>query len=485
MAEGSERVEWLKCSRSVTYFLDQYGVIENATLRAWVPFRLWPAQEGVLQQVIGGDHVIVLKARQLGLTWLLIGYSLWLMVFRPGSMVLLFSLRDEEAIELLRRLKGMYQRLPGWMQSRAVLRDNDHEFRLSNGSGCKAFPTTGGRSYTGTFVLVDEADFIPGLSTFLNAVKPTVDAGGQLALVSTSDKDRPLSTFKRLFRAAWRGVSEYRAVFLPWSARPERDVAWYRRIAADMREQDGSDDNLHQEYPETPEQAMAPRTLAKRIPADWVARVSAEAMALPDRFWPSDVPGVPGLVVYRLPCPGGRYVVGVDPAEGNPTSDESALCVLDETTGEQVAVYGGRVQPSTLASYADKLGVWYGADLMVERNNHGHSVLSWLADHSALSVLPGPDRRPGWLSNRRGKVALYDALADACRDGQLQLHDLVTITQVQTIEGSTLRAPEGQPDDRADALALAWAGCGSSVGEASVPSSPPPDPVAEADRASF
>ena len=36
--------------------------------------------------------------------------------------MLIFSKRDEEAIELLDvRLKGIYERLPSWMQCRAVV----------------------------------------------------------------------------------------------------------------------------------------------------------------------------------------------------------------------------------------------------------------------------------------------------------------------------------------------------------------------------
>jgi hypothetical protein len=46
------------------------------------------------------------------------------------------------------RLRGMYDRLPPLIRARAVVRDNAHEFRLSNGSAALAFPTTGGRSYT-------------------------------------------------------------------------------------------------------------------------------------------------------------------------------------------------------------------------------------------------------------------------------------------------------------------------------------------------
>ena len=90
------------------------------------------------------------------------------------------------------------------MQAWAVLKSNESQFVLSTGSRFLAFPTTGGRSYTGTIAVVDEADFVPDLRGFLNAVKPTIDAGGQLFLITTSDKTRPLSTFKRLYRAALR-----------------------------------------------------------------------------------------------------------------------------------------------------------------------------------------------------------------------------------------------------------------------------------------
>jgi hypothetical protein len=35
-----------------------------------------------------------------------------------------------------------------------------------------------------------------------------------------------------------------------------------------------------------------------------------------------------------LPEPGHQYVIGADPAEGNPTSDDSALCVIGADPAE-------------------------------------------------------------------------------------------------------------------------------------------------------
>ena len=228
--EQDERAEWAKCALSLPYWLDAYGRIYDPAARGWLPFRLWPAQMALAGQLQAGRQFVILKARQMGLTWLCAGCALWLMLFRPAATALLFSRRDDEAVHLLKfRLRGMYDRLPAWMQAARLDVDNDHELRLSNGSAALAFPTTGGRSYTASFALVDEADHVPELDRLLDAVKPTVDAGGRLILLSTADKGRPGSPFKRVYEAARVGENDYTPVFLPWSARPDRTAGVVRR----------------------------------------------------------------------------------------------------------------------------------------------------------------------------------------------------------------------------------------------------------------
>jgi hypothetical protein len=103
--------------------------------------------------------------------------------------------------------------------------------------------------------------------------------------------------------------------------------------------------------------------------------------------------------VYALPIPGRRYVVGADPAEGNPTSESSALEVLDVDSGEQMASLAGRYEPATFAAHVDTVGRYYNyAAVLVERNNHGHAVLLWLRDNSGLTCLAGHDGKPGMAS---------------------------------------------------------------------------------------
>src|SRR5439155_17357850 len=89
-------------------------------------------------------------------------------------------------------------------------------------------------------------------------------------------------------------------------------------------------------------------------------------------------------------------------------------------------------------------------------NNAGHLVIARLADHGA-TLLCGRDGREGWMSSTLGKVAMYDACADACKNKEVLFHSFATFTQLASIDGSTLRAPDGQHDDRADAIALACA----------------------------
>jgi hypothetical protein len=391
----------------------------------------------------------------MGLTWLVLAYALWMMLLQPAATVLFFSRRDEEAVDLLKvRLRGMYDRLPEWLKVQFFVTDNDHEWHWSNGSRALAFPTTGGDSYSASLVIVDEADLVPDLAKLMSSVKPTIDGGGRMILVSRVDKNQPSSPFKRIYKAARQKQTEWHAVFLPWSARPDRDEAWYQAQADDILHRTGSLDDLYEQYPTFDTQALFHRTLNKRIAPEWMDQCYQEWSPLGDSL--IGAPAIPGLEVYVRPKIGRFYVIGADPAEGNPTSDDSALTVLDRDTGEEVASLAGKLQPSMLAAYIDIIGQWYNhSAVLVERNNHGHAVLLWLREHSQLWRLLGHDGQEGWLSNAKGKALLYDTAADMVRERGTCLHSFATFTQLASIEGSTLRAPDGEPDDRADSFALA------------------------------
>jgi hypothetical protein len=443
-----------------------------------VRFDLWPAQAKVLHELRARRQLIILKARQLGLTWLVLGFALARMIFSPITVALFFSRGEKEAKELLTRLKGMYSRLPNWMKDGAPTIDNSEEWRLPSGSRAISLPTTGGRSYTASLVVMDEADFIERFNEAMNAVKPTIDAGGKIILISSVDKAKPESPFKRIYRGAKAHLTEWHPVFLPWSARPGRDAAWYAEQTRDSQARTGALDDLHQEYPATDTEALAPRSLDKRIHPMWIEACYEEIYPLVV----TDAPAIPGIEIYRPPIRDRQYVLGGDPAEGNPTSDDSALTVLDWLTGEECAVLAGKFEPSTLGSHIKEISAYYNnAPAMVERNNHGHAVIQWVGEHAKrVKLLKGHDDKPGWMSSKLGKALLYTECAEHFRnnarlDDPTQaakvLHSEASWKQLTSIEGATLRAPDGQHDDRADSYALAQAGraAGAEQGMTIVP----------------
>jgi hypothetical protein len=364
---------------------------------------------------------------------------------------LLFSRREDEAAELLERMRGVHARLPDHLKAEVTV-DNVHELRMGLiRSWARCFPTSkhSGRSYSAAMAVVDEADFIPDLKPLLNAVKPAIGGNGRLVLISTANKQNQDSTFKRIWHGAVKGINAYLPVFLPWDARPDRDRSWYQRQTTDYEL-----DDLHQEYPANPEQALSARQSSKRFAASWLTGCRGGRHSLENTV------GVPGFITYAHPGVGRSYLVSADPAEGNPGSDPSAAVVLDEHTWEQVAVLYGNFEPDIFAGYLTQVAAHYNqAVILVERNNHGHTVLLALEYAGYENIYISPvDKKAGWLSNRRDKVLAVDNAAQALRQGCCTLNHEGTLAELADLEAGTLKAPGGAHDDLAMAFINGLAG---------------------------
>jgi phage terminase large subunit-like protein len=197
---------------------------------------------------------IILKARQLGISWLVCGYALWLSLFRPGRNTLIFSRTLLEANDMISRIRKMFTRLPDWMRFHLpyLTVDNTQELVWSNGSRIRAMPATkgAGRSFTASLLIFDEFAFAANMETLYNAAKPTIDAGGQLIILSTANGIGNL--FYDLWLRAVKKLTELQPVFLPWHARPGRTLPWYEKARAEAT--DPLD--FQQEYPATADEAF-------------------------------------------------------------------------------------------------------------------------------------------------------------------------------------------------------------------------------------
>lgn len=475
-----------KCFRSYIYFVNNYCRMYDSMDSKWIPFHLWDEQKETLHSIHNHKLVVILKARQLGISWLSLSYALWTFLFRPAASISIFSRREEEAKYLLgsERFKGMYNALPLWMTAgNQVETDNTVKFMIKDGSVIRAFPTNSGDSYVATLVIVDEADLAPDLNQLMRSVKPTIDNGGKMILLSRVNKSEPESEFKQIYRAAREGTSPFYPIFLPWFTHPGRDDAWYEEQKKDIWSRTGSLDDLYEQYPETDEQALSEKTLNKRIPLTWLSPCCEELPTI----LPKGCPSINGIYIYKKPEVGVRYVIGADPAEGNEHSDDSALTVVRIDTGEEVCALFGKFEPAVFGSYISQVSAYYNyAQAMVERNNHGHSVIMWLEEHARRTrLLLGHDagkkrgrkvakEKAGWLSSKLGKTLLYNIVTEHFRtssgideegaEGVKVIHTPSTWRQLSSIESGTLSAPNGMNDDRAVSYALAQAGRISAIG---------------------
>ncbi len=469
-----EDVQRELCFRDKAYFIRNFCHIYTTTGEGdageWIKFSLWDEQIEVIEIIENNQKIIILKARQVGLTWLVLAYALWLMIFQPIATILVYSARDTEAIYLLSddRLRGMYYRLPAFLRVRLdeennwtplhIVDDDKHLFSLSNSSNIRAFPTSAGDSYTATLAIVDEADNSNDLNKLLQRVKPTIDAGGKLILLSRSYKDRPESTFKKIYRAAKQKLNSYADIFLPWFIVPTRSEAWYEEQKQDSLAAVGTLDNVYESYPATDAEALAPKEQDKRFPSKWLLDCYVDAVPVSAEVL-REHPGLPhGTVVYDLPSPTVEYRIGADPAEGNPNSDDSSLCVIEKVSGRQVAKLSGKFEPRLFASQIAAVSKFYRlAPALIERNNHGHAVILACED-LGVRLLKGHDDKVGWLNNSKGKVWLYDHTAEVLRTQDCKISDFQTYSQLASIEAGTLLAPDGLHDDEADAFCLAQKG---------------------------
>ena len=464
------------CQMDAAFFIDEFLEIDDAQGLGdgggTMAFRLWPAQKEVVWDFLCHRLIMVLKARQLGISWLCCGFALWLCLFHPGKVVLLFSMGQDDANELLRRVKVLHERLPAWLREAlpSVEKSNSTEFGFGNASRVESHPATqgAGRGRTASLVILDEAAHLQWATSLYVALKPVIDGGGRLIVLSTANGIGNL--FHRLWTKATKKLNTFRTIFLPWYARPGRTAQWF----ANMEAEADAPDLIPQEYPKTATEAFVASGRV-RFKGAWINRLAERVMQNPPQALRDDVlpPSLrelsektvygrsSALSVFELAKRGARYILAADPAEGKENGDYSAATLVEVTRAgklREVAHLHGHFEPGEFAGHLDVLGRAFGAELIVERNNHGHAVLLALSMANYPKLLCGADGYPGWLSTAISKTLMVDALAESLRDGLLDVLNAAAIDEMQVyavLTGGKTGAPVGYHDDLVTSWGLA------------------------------
>jgi hypothetical protein len=282
--EAWRQRERLRCAKSAHYLIEQYGSIEPPT-GAPIPFELWDEQIGVLNTLSKEERIYVLKARRLGLSWLVLHYALWIAGFDIAGLharILFLSKNQGDAGKMLERVKRIHGRLPAFL--RPVIGDSDSattfDIRAASILSLPATPSAA-RQETAALVVLDEFAFVKDgkAGDIWTAVQPTIEGGGKIAVVSTGNGTTgDGAQFADLWLKAQAGESEGRAVFLPWTVRPDRTQEWVDKERTNYE----SDEAFDAEYPLEPEQALAGDRSIKVYPPEGIAAATKIGAALWD-----------------------------------------------------------------------------------------------------------------------------------------------------------------------------------------------------------
>ena len=367
MAQDIKKIiaqEYLKCAKDPAYFMRKYCYIQHPK-RGRILFNLYPFQEKVLHLFRDEQFIITLKSRQLGISTLAAGYSLWLMLFHKDKNVLALATTQATARNLVTKTTFMYDELPKWLKLPAVEK-NKLSLRLKNGSKIQAKSSNAdaARSEAVSLLLIDEAAFIDNIEETFAAAQQTLATGGQCMALSTPNGIG--NWFHQTWEKAETGENSFCPVRLPWTVHPERNQAW-----RDMQDRD-----------------LGPRMAGQECDCDFLA--SGDTVFEPTDliFYeetyqkdPVERRGVDSNLWIWEPADYTKdYMVVADVARGD-SADYSAFHVFEIESCTQVAEYKGKISPKDFGNVLVGIASEYNEALLVcENANIGWATIEQILE---------------------------------------------------------------------------------------------------------
>ena len=356
--------EYVRCANDPVYFLKKYSFIQHP-IKGKIPFALYDFQEKTVEEFMQHRLSIILKARQLGISTLTAGYSLWMMTFHQDKNILVIATKQEVAKNLVTKVRVMHANLPSWLKQPCV-EDNKLSLRYKNGSQIKAVSSgeDSGRSEALSLLILDEAAFIDKIDTIWAAASQTLSTGGQCIALSTPNGVG--NWFHKTWTDAEDGLNDFNFTRLHWTVHPDREQDW-------RDEQDS---------------LLGPALAAQECDCDFITSgqnvidgIILEEMKNSTCKEPVEKRGVDSnLWIWEPPNYTKDYIVCADVSRGDST-DYSAFHILDVESLEQVAEYKGRMSTRDYGNLLVNIATEYNnALLVVENNNIGWAAIQQCID---------------------------------------------------------------------------------------------------------
>jgi hypothetical protein len=426
------------------------------------PFPKWEylKQLGVILQT--KEKILILKERQLFISWEVACYCLWFAMFHYGSNIPYFSRSGVEAEELLHKSQQIFHNLPDWMQIE-VDADNTEQFHFKQqDSGIRAFTGSkySGTSFTNSIVVNDEWDYHEYDVENWNAIMPTINQKGrQFIGISTVDKMKATSVFQSQARQALKGESMFTLVFFGRGSRPDRNEEWYKHEEKTVtpEEMKGLTRELYmaQNHPRTPQEALSP--------ADTIAVIKPNIIQYMLENRKPPIKQIGAINIYRAFHEGDKYVCANDPSAGI-GKDYHPSGIFNVKTGMIDAdIVANNIGVREMYVLTEKMRELYNFPLwIIESGTEYGGVLIDTAIKSEAKNIFWQDRKNGKCGQETkdyNRAEMWAECANAINDGLIMTMSKEGIQQLQTLiynMKGKMEAQKGAHDDYFSMLVLAW-----------------------------
>ena len=453
--------EYIKCRDDSIYFLETHVKIVHVD-KGLIPFSLYPFQKKLIQTINENRNVIVKTGRQVGKSTTTLGWLLHYVLFNQSKTVGILANKAATARELLSRIQIAYQHLPKFLQQ-GLKEWNKGSLELENGSKILASSTssTAIRGFSFSCILLDEFAHVQRhiADEFIRSVYPTISSGKETKIIIVSTPNG-FNMFYKYWNDAENGVNDFMPFKVHWSAVPDRDQEWKKKIESTIGE-----DAFRQEY--EAEFLGSSNTL-----------ISYEK--LQELSYNNPVYRKHDVDIFEDVNLTHSYVITVDVARGQGI-DFSAFTVFDitEIPYKIVAKYKNNlIAPLVFPNIINIIGKKYNdAYILIEVNDIGSQVsdvlhhdleyenlfsTAWYGRHGQqLSGFVGGrrDSQFGVRTTKSMKKIGCSNLKALIEDDKLLIPDYDIISELTTFVsgGDTFSAEEGANDDLVMTLVLfAW-----------------------------
>lgn len=230
--------EYVKCKMDVHHFAEKYCWVKGEKGEP-VKLKLRDYQKEILDNFFNNRFNILMASRQTGKTISSSIMMLHFVLFNNNKNVLVTANKLDTAVEVLDKMREIYQRLPFFLQQ-GILNWNQKFMVFENKSRIKGFATTKTASIgqSADFLYLDEFAYLPDniADKFYKSVFPTIANIENSKIIITSTPNG-FNLFHRLLMEAEKPEGEkssYVANRVYWWQVPKRFVTYIRMNKSKM-----------------------------------------------------------------------------------------------------------------------------------------------------------------------------------------------------------------------------------------------------------